>query len=145
MSPLPQKMTEDLPLAGYSPKTVEAYVGTVSSLYPDFKPSPDRLNEEEIRHFFPSSGHPEQPMHLTRLQKTFKTVIRESGSVYQEATIHTLRHSYATRLLEHGVDLRSIQEILGHASLSTTLLYTHLTQAQNVSVQQTVNDLMADL
>ena len=282
MSPLRQKMTEDLRLAGYSPKTVEAYVGTVSSLYTYFKRSPGKLNEEEIRqyflylkeerkvarstftqhlcglkffyeqtlgrqwsifgvvhpdrskklpkvlphgeikrlisqvrkddcrmaliliyscglriseglhvrvqdidgerkmlrvdqgkglkdrsvplpertldllrsywkqdrpkyYFFPSARHPEQTMHLTRLQKTFKTVVRESGSVYQDATIHTLRHSYATRLLEHGVDLRSIQEILGHASLSTTLVYTHLTHAQKVSVQQTVNDLMADL
>ena len=52
MSPLRQKMIEDLRLAGYSAKTVEAYVGTVSSLYTYFKPSPDRLNEEEIRQYF---------------------------------------------------------------------------------------------
>lgn len=78
------------------------------------------------------------------VQKTFKAALRESA-VRKDASVHTLRHSYATHLLEHGVNLRVIQEVLGHKSPKTTAIYTHLTRKMIADLQATVNQLMADL
>ena len=60
------------------------------------------------------------------VQNTFR-LARAAGGLPVEATVHTLRHCYATHLLEEGVSLRLISQYLGHASLETTLIYTHLT------------------
>ena len=61
------------------------------------------------------------------VQQVFKLALKKSG-VTQRATLHTLRHSFATHLLEKGVNLRYIQELLGHNSSKTTEIYTHITK-----------------
>lgn len=68
------------------------------------------------------------PSHLSvsAVQNTFR-LARAASGLPAEATVHTLRHCYATHLLEEGVSLRLISQYLGHASLETTLIYTHLT------------------
>jgi integrase/recombinase XerD len=81
------------------------------------------------------------PLGDTGVQRTFAAVVRESG-LQKHASIHTLRHSYATHLLERGVQLRVIQELLGHQSPRTTAIYTHITPDITRSVQTTVNALM---
>ena len=83
------------------------------------------------------------PLNPTTLQKTFKVVVRQSG-IGKNASVHTLRHSYATYLLESGVNLRVIQELLGHKSPHTTAIYTHLTQKTVDQLATVINRLMAD-
>lgn len=76
----------------------------------------------------PANAAPLTASHLSvdAVQNTFR-LARTTSGLPAEATVHTLRHCYATHLLEEGVPLRLISQYLGHASLETTLIYTHLT------------------
>ena len=81
------------------------------------------------------------PITRSTPQCAFVRAVKQSG-VHKRAHVHTLRHSYATHLLEAGVALPLIQDYLGHTSLRTTALYTHLTRELRDAALQPINDLM---
>jgi site-specific recombinase XerD len=97
---------------------------------------------------FPATGaNPRQaiaadgPMPRSSVQKALHRVVHEVK--FQKAiSIHTLRHSYATHLLEVGVNLRLIQQYLGHSSLRTTMVYLHLTSASHEQAFTRIEELM---
>lgn len=85
-----------------------------------------------------------EPVTVRSVQRAFQAALQVSG-VHKVATVHTLRHSYATHLLEAGVNLRLIQAYLGHRSAQTTSIYTHLTSPTEQLATEAINRVIADL
>ena len=68
------------------------------------------------------------------LQRAFRNAVIKAG-ITKQASVHTLRHSFATHLLEDGYDIRTIQELLGHRNLQTTMIYTHVATKNIIGVR----------
>jgi len=100
---------------------------------------------------FPAKGHSglgartaTEPMCRSTLQRAFRLALKASG-IKKEAHVHTLRHSYATHLLEQGENLRQIQVNLGHKSPIATVVYTHLTSLCQTQHQKRLDEFMGNL
>ena len=81
-------------------------------------------------------------MSIDSVQGAFREAKQAAGIKKRRVSIHTLRHSYATHLLEAGVNLRVIQRYLGHSCLETTMVYLHLTQKGQEDAYQIINQTM---
>jgi len=101
-------------------------------LFPSYKLSVDPSTKIIRRHH----------MYSSTFQRAFRKAVSEAG-ITKNATIHTLRHSFATHLLESGYDIRTVQELLGHSTLQTTMIYTHIAQKNMLGVKSpfdSIND-----
>jgi len=102
---------------------------------------------------FPASGRGQQanvaqatsPMAVTTVQGALRDALQRAGINKKNVSIHTLRHTYATHLLDQGVNIRLIQRYLGHANIETTMVYLHLTQRGQEDALVRINALMGDL
>jgi len=95
-------------------------------------------------YLFESSCRPGMPLHHDTLRRAVKEAAREAG-IARRIRLHTLRHSYATHLLERGVPLQLIQRYLGHRNLQTTTVYAHLTGPTEERARAALEEITRDL
>ena len=107
-------------------------------------PSPGRGWADRTFSLSQSMSRSTSPMSVSSVQMAYR-LARAASGVNTASTTHSLRHSYATHLLEEGVSLRQISQYLGHESLDTTVIYTHLTAISEARTQAALTALYRPL
>ena len=79
-------------------------------------------------------------IHESTLQRAVKGAVRLAG-ITKQASCHSFRHSFATHLIENGYDIRTIQELLGHSNVQTTMIYTHVAKKNKLGVKSPMDEM----
>lgn len=152
--PLPQRLTELLrsQLDAVAALHTEDLAHGLGSVYlPDAlsRKYPKAAKEFKWQYVFPAAKVSTDPrsnavrrhhIHENNLQKYIKTAANKAG-LNKKVNCHALRHSFATHLLESGYDIRTVQELLGHADVSTTMIYTHVLNKPGITVTSPLDTL----
>jgi len=101
------------------------------------------INKNKPQHWLFEGATPDEPFAIRSLQYVFAQATRQA-KINRPAGIHTLRHSYATHLLENGTDIRYIQQLMGHSDIKTTMRYTHVSP-EHLGTIANPYDLLGDL
>jgi integrase len=111
---------------------------------------PNAVTEWRWQYVFPAASLSVDPRsgkvrrhHISpsSIQKAVAAAVRKAG-IPKHATVHTLRHSFATHLLMNGVNIREVQELLGHKNVETTMIYTHVLRNMSKAPQSPLDTLL---